>query len=117
MSMAVDGFYVGYFTGAAGNGLGMFVFKNGVIIGVDVLGVRFDGTYRLTETSTAYLISAIVTAPAGGQLVQGVSTGPTGLTYQVDATVPVDFENANFLTIPTQFGDVNVRLRKLRGLA
>lgn len=117
MAAAVDGFYAGYFTGAAGNGLGLFVFNNGVIVGIDALGVRFDGTYKTTENNTGFSISVTVTAPAGGQLVQGVSTGDTGLTYQVAATVPVDFENANFLTLPTPFGAVNVRLKKLRGMS
>jgi hypothetical protein len=117
MTAAIEGFYAGYFTGAAGNGLGLFIFTNGSIVGVDAIGVRFDGTYRKTEEGTGFSISVTVTAPAGGQLVQGTSTGETGLIYQVDAKIPVDFENTNFLTLATQYGAVNVRLKKLRGLS
>jgi hypothetical protein len=117
MTAAIEGFYAGYFTGEAGHGLGLFVFNNGTIVGIDALGVRFDGTYRIIEAGTGFSVSVTVTAPAGGQLVQGTSTGDTGLIYNVDATLPVDIENSSFLTLPTPFGAVNVRLKKLRGMS
>jgi hypothetical protein len=108
----MDGFYVGYFTGEAGNGLAMFTLLNGTIVGVDALGVRFDGSYTLE--GQGYRIAVKITAPPGSMLVQGVSTGELGLKYEVETSIPGNLENVPYLTIPTPFGPVNVRFKKLR---
>ena len=41
----VNGFYVGYFTGSAGEGMAMLMLHNGTLTGVDAAGTRVDGTY------------------------------------------------------------------------
>lgn len=108
----MDGFYVGYFTGDAGNGLAMFIFLNGVIVGVDAGGVRFDGTYQ--SQGEGFKMAVTITAPPGGMLIQGVATGESGLTYQVERLVPADLETLDYLTFPTPYGPVNARFKKLR---
>lgn len=108
----MEGFYVGYFTGEAGNGLAMFTLREGVIVGVDALGVRFDGTYE--PDKEGYKIAVKISAPPDGVLVQGISTGTTGLKYEVETTIPGAIDSVPYLTIPTPFGPVNVKFKKLR---
>lgn len=108
----MEGFYVGYFTGEAGNGLAMFTLLKGVIVGVDAQGVCFDGNYEPAEKGYKVLVK--ISAPPGGTLVQGVSTGTMGLKYEVETTIPGALETVPYLTIPTPFGAVNVKFKKLR---
>jgi hypothetical protein len=53
--MATDGFYAGYFTGEAGNGLAMFTLLNGVIVGIGAFDVRVDHTPTLRRACPAQL--------------------------------------------------------------
>jgi hypothetical protein len=108
----MDGIYVGYFAGEAGNGLAMFVFREGVIVGVDANGTSFDGTYELI--GDACRLQVEVTIPPGGLTVQGVAVGDQSLTYSVETVMPVDVSRLPYLTLPTPYGNVNVRLKKLR---
>ena len=112
----LDGFYVGYFTGLGGSGQAMFVLRQGVLVGADPLGVLFDGNYALNKEKTAYEGAVKVTAPPNGQLVQGVNSGPAGLTYEVPLSLPINFASSNFLSLDTPLGPVNVRLEYLRAL-
>jgi hypothetical protein len=108
----MDGFYAGYFTGTGGNGIAMFVLQNGVIVGVDAMGVKFDGNYEAVENG--FRLKVKISAPAGGTLVQGMSTGSTGLTYEIDTIIPGTLDSIPYLTIPTPFGPVNSKFKKLR---
>jgi hypothetical protein len=108
----MDGFYIGYFTGSAGNGIAMFALLNGIIVGADPMGVKFDGTY--SPEANGFRIRVNVTVPAGGTTVQGVSPGSVGLDYVVDTMVPGTLDSVPYLTIPTPYGSVNVKFEKLR---
>lgn len=59
---AINGFYTGYFTGAAGNGVALFVMRDGVLVGVDMSGVTFDGNYK-ADSSSGKLVGKVVTCP------------------------------------------------------
>lgn len=111
----IDGIYSGYFSGAGGNGLALFVFRDGVIAGADAFGVVFDGHY---ERSQDQILAGqvTVTAPPNGTLVQGVSTGPSGITYTVDISFPENFAEVPYLGVTTPLGPVNVKLVRLRAL-
>jgi hypothetical protein len=114
MESKVDGFYVGYMTGVAGNGLVLFTFLNDIIVGVDAEGVRFDGSYSTRADGNGHDVSVTIFAPPGGSLIQGVPTGPMGLTYKVDTVLPLDLEKDDFIKVQTPFGPVNMKLKKLR---
>lgn len=114
---SIEGFYLAYATGLQGNGVIMFVVMGGKIVGADIMGVRFDGTYTPTQDGGGFDAIIKITAPAGQTLIQGISTGPVGLTYEVKTFLPHDLESVDFLKIPTQFGSVNARFQKLRGLS
>ena len=45
MNPSINGFYAAYLTGASLQGFAMLVFRNGKVVGVDVGGGKYDGTY------------------------------------------------------------------------
>ena len=114
---AVDGFYLIHMTGLTGNGVALVVLTDGKIVGSDVVGVTFDGSYAKSPDDDGYTISLSVKAPAGGVLIQGVETGPNGLTYELTAKLPNGFDKVDFVPVSTPLGPVNARFRKLRGMS
>ena len=111
----LDGFYVGYMTGK-GYGVVLFVFRGNTIVGVDAGGVKFDGKYTFNSENSLYSGEVTVSAPPNSELVQGIQTGPAGITYKVPFSMPENFLNEPYIKVETPFGSVNVRLEKLRDL-
>jgi hypothetical protein len=110
-----NGFYRAYMTGADGQGFAMYVFMDGRIIGADPLGVLFDGGYEVSE-SGELKGEVTVTVPPNGTVIQGVSSGPSGLTYKVPINFGGDLEELDFVRLETPLGPVNLKLEKVRGL-
>ncbi|NMJ43460.1 hypothetical protein GWK16_19590 [Roseomonas sp. JC162] len=109
-----DGFYAGYFTSKVGQGFSLLLLTNGILAGVDVAGVTYDGSFQYDPVDGGYPFDVIIRAPANIHLVQGRETGPEGLTYGAKFSLPVDFLSRSYVTIPTAQGPVNARLVKLR---
>jgi hypothetical protein len=111
----MDGFYRIAFTGTAGSGFGMLVFRSGNIAGADVAGATYDGTY--TENPAAQEASYQVTmaAPAGVVPVQ------TGVPLVAPTTIPIsgtlhrdDVESGNPVLLLTPLGPINIIFSKIR---
>ncbi|WP_333897440.1 hypothetical protein [Brevundimonas aurantiaca] len=115
MTRSMDGFYSALFSGKAGEGSAMFILSDGVLVGADPLGVLFDGSYT-PDGKGGFAGKVIVKAPPNGELVQGVTTGPDGLTYEVGIEIPADFETRPFLTLSTPLGPINFVLKRLRSV-
>jgi hypothetical protein len=111
----IDGFYVAYISGTAGLGMGMFIFSNGVVVGSDISGVSYDGTYVASEDGKSAHVTALVKVPGGTTLIQGVVVPPEGESFQLDRIIPI-LSDAPFFPLDTPHGPVNVRLTKLRDL-
>ena len=111
----LNGFYAGYMS-AEGYGLALFVFKKNHIVGSDAGGVKFDGKFEMDLKSKEYVGDVEVSAPPNTDLIQGVNSGPRGLTYKVKFTMPENFLESPFIKVTTPFGAVNIRLEKLRDL-
>jgi hypothetical protein len=113
----MDGFFRIAYTGAAGSGFGVLVFRNGNIAGADVAGGTYDGTY--TENPTTQVISLQVTlaVPAGISLVQtGVPlAAPIALPITV-TLAPADTAGEKPILVQTPLGPVNVLFKKIRDL-
>jgi hypothetical protein len=92
----------------------MLVFRNGTIVGVDVAGVKFDGTY--TDTPSGVSIKLTVSLPANTLLIQGATTGPEAETSELEFQLPSDFLSQPFIRIDAKYGPVNAKLTKLRDL-
>lgn len=109
----IDGYYAGYMTAAAGNGMALFVFDQGSLVGADLGGVLFDGTYR-QEPSGAWVGSVRVKVPPGVTVIQGVTAPPGGLAYEVGLSLPENFLESPFLELTTPLGPVTMKLVKVR---
>lgn len=113
---SIDGFYRGYFTGVQGNGVALFVLKNGILVGSDVFGVSFDGSYVTDPSGGAVTGTVTVTAPPNATLVQGVMSGPHGMSYEVQFSLPSNFQEQPYIRLVTPLGPVNVSLELLRSV-
>ncbi len=111
----MDGFYVAYISGTAGLGMAMFIFREGVMVGSDISGVSYDGTYVASEDGRSAQVSAVVNVPGGTTLVQGVVVPPEGESFRIERLIPL-VNDAQFFPLDTPHGPVNVRLTKLRDL-
>jgi hypothetical protein len=110
----IDGFYAIYYTGVSGAGLGVLVVNNGIIVGADMVGGRYDGTYTQNKTTGNYDGKIRITIPPGGSLVTGVVVGAQPFQMDVTATLPPDLGGEKPVRIETPTGPVNVIFRKLR---
>ena len=50
----VNGFYAIYYTGVSGSGIGVLAINNGIIAGADMVGGRYDGTYKQSAIAGFY---------------------------------------------------------------
>jgi len=112
MNLSIDGFYAAYLTGSSGQGLVMLIFRHGTIVGIDVAGAKYDGTY--TGAGGGFAIKLTIWLPPNVLLVQGVNTGPQGDSSQLDFQLPADFLSQPFIRINAKHGPVNAKLVKLR---
>jgi hypothetical protein len=93
----------------------MFILRAGGLLGADPLGVLFDGSYTPTEGG-GFSGKVQVKVPPNAELVQGVTAGPDGLTYEVDVSIPADFSTRPYLNLATPIGPVNFKLTFLRAI-
>ena len=112
----LNGFYAGFMSGAAGQGVAVFIFKEGIIVGADFSGAKFDGTVIQKGKSSVYDCVVKVSLPPNGQTIQGVETGPSGINYEAVFELAADFASKPFFFIETPLGGVNIRLEKVRDL-
>jgi hypothetical protein len=106
--------YSAFFSGPVGNSMGLFFIGNGVLCGVDIGGLQFDGSYT-ENTDTQTLVGLIeFTLPANTTLVSGQQGGATPTRIPMELCLPVDFAERDYVRIETPGGPINARLRKLR---
>ncbi|WP_332700446.1 hypothetical protein [Devosia sp.] len=110
----MDGFYSAYFTGVAGNSLGLFAFKEGRITGADVGGMQYDGNYVVDEQRSVISGKIVYIILPGHQLVTGIAAGAEPIRVEFPLELPVGFSDGRVLQIPTPSGVVNARFQKLR---
>src|SRR3989344_4642648 len=97
--VSINGFYSAFMSGEDGQGYALLVFKDGNIVGADPLGVQFDGVY--SKDGQGWSGEVTVKAPPGGTLIQGVTTGPSGIVYSVPIRLPSGFQEQPFIHIET----------------
>ena len=111
MNTSINGFYAVYLTGVVRQGIALLVFRNGKVVGVDVGGVKYDGTY-----GDDFTVKLKVLIPPNTVLVQGVTTGPQGDASEIEFQLPVDFLSQPFIRVNAKHGPVNAKFIKLRDL-
>ena len=110
----ISGFYAIYYTGVSGSGIGVIVINNGIIVGADMLGGRYDGNYTQSAIAGAYDAKVRITIPPGTSLVTGALAGPQPLSMDVTMVLPANLGGEQPIRIETPTGPVNVIFRKLR---
>lgn len=111
----MDGFYRMAFTGAAGSGFGILVLREGVVVGADVSGATFDGTYAKARDRQVINVDVIMSMPAGASPVQTGIPIPSPISVPIQVSIS-DTEILEELPklVQTPLGPVNVILKKLR---
>lgn len=110
-----EGFYASYMTGTDGQGFAMFVFFDGIIVGTDAMGVSFDGKYSV-ENDGSLIGDVTVTVPPDGTVIQGVTAGPSGMTYNVPVKFGLNDFDLDYVEMSTPLGPINLIMKKLRGV-
>jgi hypothetical protein len=112
-----EGIYAAYVTGTGGlQGVLFLVFRGNEIVGVDLGGFQYDASYQFDEAKREFNITVHVNAPPNKPLVQGGTTGPTGIRLNHTFSLPGDFMKGPYFELPSPYGPVNMRLEKLRNL-
>lgn len=106
----IDGIYTAYFTGASGQAMAMFVFKDGKIGGADMVGVVFSGEY----TVDAEYISGnvIFRMPAQSTSITGSVFEEESGDIEVPITLPVYLDPNDTYQIKTPIGTLNTKFQK-----
>jgi hypothetical protein len=113
--MIPDGIYAAYMSGKTGVSVLLLAISKGVMVGVDVGGLKYDGTVK--ETAEGYDCSAVYTIPPGTPLITGPlqTNEPVKVPYQFK--LPRNFLDASTtVRLETPLGPVNARFEKLRDL-
>src|SRR5262249_52431631 len=103
-----DGFFAAYLTGRSGNSVALLAIKSNSVVGVDVGGLKYDGTVEAV-TSGGFRFHLNYVIQPGTQLITGVGSVATPTPVSLDFTVPQDFATGVIVTIQTPFGPVNAK--------
>ena len=105
-----DGIYTAYMTGRAGQGMAMFVFRDGKIAGADLSGLTFSGTYVGRDgLITGYIEYQM---PAGSRSITGLSFEKTSDSIRVPIELPEALNPDETYRINTPIGPLNAKLVK-----
>lgn len=111
-----DGFYAAYFTGVAGNSLGLFAFSDGSITGVDVGDGQYKGNYKISVDGRFVVGNVEFLIPVGSHSIVGAKAETEPLTMNVPIKLPIAIDPEEVHRIETPAGPVNAKFRKLRDL-
>lgn len=107
--------YVAYFTGVAGQSLGLFYIGDGLLVGIDVATMQYSGSYTTEADGTMRGVVEYV-LPAGTALITGAPSGAVPARISVNLTLPPNFADGQVLTIETPLGPVNARFEKIKDI-
>lgn len=108
-----EGFYSITYGAAAGQGFGMIALDTGRVVGADVVGGRYDGSYQFNPRTGMLDLDVMVTVPPGAWVVQGGQSRPTSWTFGIKAAVPAETPS-HAISVHTELGPVAVIFRFLR---
>lgn len=107
--------YAAYFTGFVGQSVGLFYIGDGVLSGIDVGAMQYDGKYNVTpDGSLEGVVEYVI--PAGTTLITGAPPGATATRIALKLTLPLGFDDGRVVTIDTPAGPINARFEKIKEL-
>ncbi|MPZ29574.1 MAG: hypothetical protein GEV13_01015 [Rhodospirillales bacterium] len=98
------------YQGVTGVGHGAVYVGKGVVVGVDVTGARYKGTYA--TGANGGLNGTVTLISAGGVLVTGQPI-PAGTTVPIILALPANFGNGAFHTVSVGGNPVQVAFDKI----
>jgi hypothetical protein len=104
----IDGFYAIYYTGKSSSGLGVLVFKDGIIAGADAAGIFYDGEYTINQDKEILEGTIKMTIPPGVSLVTGAPVSQHAYALEFPVSLPLDLSQQEPLRIELPTGPVNV---------
>jgi hypothetical protein len=106
--------YIAYVSGAVGSTVVLYYIGNGIIAGVDVSGMKYDGAYRI-EDDGSYEGNLIYTIPRGVLLITGQLTTEEQ-KIELPFILPKKFWDGQVVRIDSPVGPVNAKFEKLKDL-
>jgi hypothetical protein len=114
--MVKSGFYRLVFAGGIGSGVGLLAIQDGKIVGIDVGGGEYNGSYQEDATADTVTIHLEVTIAANMPIVTGERARSEPWILPIDATLRTNFANGTPINIMTSAGSINVSFNLLRPL-
>jgi hypothetical protein len=97
------------YSGVAGQGHGAIYIGKQRLVGGDVTGARYEGTYT---SQGAVLVGSATLTSAGATLVTGLPV-PPGTKVQIAFSLPASFANGQFQTVSVGGKPVQVAFDKI----
>src|ERR1035437_7011215 len=108
----MDGFYIAYVTGRAGNSVILLAIRGTILSGVDAGGLKYDG--EIVSVEDGFKCSVVYIVPAGSTLITGSAPATEDLRVPLEFKLPKDFAKGVIVSITTPCGPVNAKFEKLR---
>jgi hypothetical protein len=102
--------YTMQYQGQVGSGGGAVYIGKGIVLGVDVTGARYNGSY--TTTPAGRLQGTVTLTSSGATLVTGQQV-PAGTQIPITLDLPANFANGQFQQVLVSGGPVQVRFDKI----
>lgn len=106
----ISGIYTAYLTGQAGQGMAMFVFKDGKIAGADIGGLTFSGFYKVENDRMVG--NLIYEMPANSISITGASFEKASGAIEVPIDLPTSIDPKETYRINTPIGPLNAKFVK-----
>lgn len=106
----IDGIYTAYMTGAAGQGMAMFVFQSGKIAGADLMGLTFHGEYTVVDGRA--IGTVCYSMPQGSMSITGAQFEFGSGEIVVPIDLPTEIDHAATYAIRTPIGPLNAKFVK-----
>ncbi len=101
------------YSGFAGVGMGMFSVTEGQLIGTDLGGISYRGTFLKDEVTGEIDIALEQTVPPGVFLVQGTSAQDMPYIKSISARLPADFDQGKPIEVFLPPGHVILMIRRV----
>ena len=106
----LDGIYTAYLTGQAGQGMAMFVFRDGNIAGADIAGLTFSGSYEVVNDRMVG--NVIYEMPVDSVSITGISFEKASGKIEVPIDLPILLDPKETFRINTPIGPLNAKFIK-----
>eukprot|EP01031_Cornospumella_fuschlensis_P007895 gene7895-9759_t len=99
----MNGFYAAFLTGLNGNSVLLFAIRDRTVVGVDVGGVKYDGSI-VEKDAGGHLIHLAYTIAPGVAMITGLGPVAVPTSVSIDFELPAEFMTGVIVRVQTPFG-------------